>query len=374
MIARNRFLITASAAAGASFTGAGTAAWAQQGREPYKIGMTWPLTGPLASSGLEYMGGAEVAVAHVNRAGGVNGHPLVLDVEDSQGTPQGGVAAMRKLVQVDGCQAIITLYTNVVTAQIPLATELKTPVIGNIQTPGLMSRSPYTFSHAETLIATGALFRDYWKNHNYKRIFAFLPNNALGPVFSGLFKNATAAAGSAYSEVMFNYGDNDYRGLIARAKEFNPDGIMVAAPGGLDDTVIIKQLREGGMNTQLFVPGNFIEEPQWRAGVGPYLNGIVMAGLVIDPVQGKQFVDDYRIKTGRTPSPITAELYDVVKMVAWAIQHGSYNGEAIAKQLAALKGVPSVVGGTITMDAEHYSVPATDSLRQVRNGKLFKVN
>lgn len=97
MIDRSRFLGTTSALLATGSTGA-----LAQTREPYKIGMTWPLTGPLASSGLEYMPGAEVAVVHVNRAGGINGHPLQLDVEDSQGTPQGGVAAMRKLVQVDG--------------------------------------------------------------------------------------------------------------------------------------------------------------------------------------------------------------------------------------------------------------------------------
>ena len=156
-----------------------------------------------------------------------------------------------------------------------------------------MSRSPYTFSHAETLIAS--LFRDYWKNHRFKRIYAFLPNNALGPVFSRLFKEATAAAGAEYGESLFNYGETDYRGVVVRGKDFNPDGVIVAAPGGLDDTVIIRQPRESGVGVQLFVPGNFIEEPAWRSGVGSYLEGIVMAGLVIDPKAGKQFSDDFRI-------------------------------------------------------------------------------
>jgi branched-chain amino acid transport system substrate-binding protein len=367
MIDRLRFTLGMLAAGAAASAGASA-----QGNEPYKLGATWPLSGPLASSGLEYLPGAEVAVNHINRSGGINGHPLQFIVEDTQGTPQGGVAAMRKLVQVDGVQAIMTLYTNVVTAQIPLADQLKVPILGAIQTPGLMSRSPYTFSHAETLVVTASLFRDYWKNHRFKRIYAFLPNNALGPVFSRLFKEATAAAGAEYGESSFNYGENDYRGVVIRAKEFNPDGVMVAAPGGLDDTVIIRQLREAGVGVQLFVPGNFIEEPAWRSGVGAYLEGIVMAGLVIDPVAGKQFSDDYRIKTGRTPSPITAEMYDIVRMYAAAMRNG-YSGESIAKQLAVLKGVPSVLGGTITMDAEHYSVPATDSLRQVRKGTLVAV-
>jgi branched-chain amino acid transport system substrate-binding protein len=369
MLSRARFVATLPAL------------WAlSSGRAPaqtgdaYKLGLTWPLTGPLASSGLEYLAGVEVAVNHVNRAGGINGHPLQSITEDTQGTPQGGVAAMRKLVQVDGVQAIMTLYTNVVAAQIPLADQLKVPILGAIQTPGLMSRSPFTYSHAETLTYTVKLMGDYWKSHRMRRIYTFLPNNALGPVFSGAFKSVIAGSGIEYSESLFNYGENDYRGVVVRAKDFNPDGVVVAAPGGLDDTVIIRQLREAGVNVQLFVPGNFIEEPAWRAGVGSYLEGIVMAGLVIDPVAGKQFLDDFRIKTGRRASPITAEMYDIVRMYATAMKNaGGYNGEAIAKQLAVLKGVPSVLGGTISMDSEHYSVPVTDSLRQVRNGQLVVV-
>src|SRR6185437_13450857 len=85
---------------------------AAQAPQPYKIGVTWPLTGPLASSGLQYLPGAEVAIQHINRKGGINGHPLQLIIEDTQATPQGGVAAMRKLVQVDGAQAILSIYTN----------------------------------------------------------------------------------------------------------------------------------------------------------------------------------------------------------------------------------------------------------------------
>jgi hypothetical protein len=60
-------------------------------------------------------------------------------------------------------------------------------------------------------------------------------------------------------------------------------------------------------------------------------------------------------------------------MLAVAIAKGGCTGDGIAKALAVLKGVPSALGGTINMDAEHYSVPETDSLRQVRNGKGMAV-
>src|SRR5277367_3613590 len=106
MISRQAF----SASLGAAAALGPIAASAQQAKgEPYKIGVTYPLTGPLAVNTPAVLAGAQIAVADINRAGGVKGHPLVLAVEDTQGTPQGGVTAMRKLVQVDGVQAIITI-------------------------------------------------------------------------------------------------------------------------------------------------------------------------------------------------------------------------------------------------------------------------
>jgi branched-chain amino acid transport system substrate-binding protein len=367
MIDRKRFSVLTAA----SFAAAGTSASAQSAA-PYKIGMTFPLTGPLASSGTNYIPGAEVAALEINRAGGINGHPLQIVIEDTQGTPQGGVAAMRKLVQVDGVQAIISIYTNVVTAQIPLAEQLKVPFLCPAQAPNLMNKSSYSFAHAETIPATAALYKEHWRRTKVKRLYQLLPNNAVGPYFSSAVKTAIAGMGIEYAETIFNYGENDYRGLAARVKDFNPDVVMLAVQGGIDDTVMIRQMREAGVTAPMNLSANFYEEPAWRAGIGSYIDSVVMSGVSIDPRAGKQFVDDFRIKMGRPPSAIAAEVYDMVQMFAWAIRQGGYNGEAIAKQLAQLKGVPSVLGGTITMDPEHYS-PPRNSLSQVRNGQLVPV-
>src|SRR5580692_4265040 len=116
----------------------GTSVSLAQPANPYKLGMTYPLTGPQAAIAAEYVPAVQLAIADVNRHGGVKGHPLQLVTEDSQGSPQAGVAAMRKLVQVDGVQAIMTIYTNVVTAQIPLAEQLKVPILAPVQSPDLM--------------------------------------------------------------------------------------------------------------------------------------------------------------------------------------------------------------------------------------------
>lgn len=87
---------------------------------------------------------------------------------------------MRKLVDVDGVQAIVTNFTNTVTAQLPLADQLKVPIFAPIETPGLLSSSPYSFAHSATIAQIGAMLRDYWKKVGYKRIYALLLNNGFG--------------------------------------------------------------------------------------------------------------------------------------------------------------------------------------------------
>lgn len=352
---------------------AGNGAAQTAGGTPYKIGVTFPLTGPLASSANTYLPAAQIAVDDVNATGGVNGHPLQLVVEDTQGTPEGGIAAMRKVVEVDGAQAILTIYTNVITAQIPLADQLKVPFLSPIEAPNLANRGQYSFAHAASATAMMPLLRDYWKATHVQRVFSFVPNNAFGPVIGGVSRAAAAGTGAEYQEISFDLGQSDYSGLVARAKAFAPDAIFMGAQGGTDETAIIRELRESAINAPIFVSGIFYNEPAWRAGVGSYLPGIIMAGLNYDPTAGRRFIAAFHAKTGGNPPYPAGEIYDMVKMFAAAIARSSYSGPAIRDQLASLKGVPSVFGGAITMD-DHYSIPQNYGLWRVRGNQLVAVS
>ncbi len=210
---------TIAAALLASAFAFGPLAGGAQSNAPYKIGVTYPLTGPLAINSSSVLAGADIAISDINKAGGVNGHPLQLVSEDSQGTPQGGIAAMRKLVDVDGVQAILTIFTNVVTAQMPLADQLKIPMLSTVETSGLVSKSQYSFAHSQAIAQEAPLMQAYWKQHGTKRVFAFYGNNAYGQNVAVPIKAAAQAAGvSAYDEAFFDMNDTDYRGVIARGE------------------------------------------------------------------------------------------------------------------------------------------------------------
>ncbi len=66
-----------------------------------KIGMCVPVTGPAAEQGLWAQNGAKLALAAVNKAGGVLGKQVELVIEDDQTTNPGIVLAFSKLAAQD---------------------------------------------------------------------------------------------------------------------------------------------------------------------------------------------------------------------------------------------------------------------------------
>jgi branched-chain amino acid transport system substrate-binding protein len=343
-----------------------------QTNAPYKLGATFPLTGPLVTLVGASKAGVDLAVAEINAAGGVKGHPLQVVYEDSQGTPQGGVAAMRKLVEVDGVQAIMTIFTNVVTAQMPLSDQLKVPTLSTIESPGLVNRSQYSFAHTQTVGLEAPLIRDYWKRAGYKRVYAFLGNNAFGQIIEPIVKQLAADVGAEYGETFLDLNQTDYRGSIAKAKDFNPDVLFVTAQGSQAETAAIRQIRELNITAPIFNPGNYFQDRSWRTAVGPYVEGMFFAGLNIDSRVNPKFVKAFHASAGYDPTYIAAEWYDIVHIYAYAIGKAGYNGEAIRNAVAGISGVPSVFGGNIVMGSDHYSTSSGMGIWLVKAGKLIK--
>jgi branched-chain amino acid transport system substrate-binding protein len=350
------------------------AARAQANREPYRIGASIPMTGPLVLSVKESFAGAELALEDINRRGGVNGHPLQLVAEDSQGSPQAGVAAMRKLVQVDGVKVMFTLYTNVVTAQIPLADQLKVPFMTMVEVPGVVSKGLYGFDHASNGGLTVPVLREYWRKTKVKRIFAFLGNNAFGQGYSALLKPAALAIGAEYSEAFLDLNETDFRGVVTRAKEFNPDVVLATAQGGAAETTVLRQVRELGMTVTMYTPTNNFDQKTWRDAMGPYAEGMIFAGLNVDPVAGRDFIRAYKAKMGYSPGYQAGEAWDIMRIMAYALGKAGYDSEGVRKEFAALKDFPSVLGGTLTMGDDHYTQIGAVALWHVKHGKIEKMS
>ena len=330
------------------------AARAQQASgAPYKIGVTYPLSGPQGAWGQLIVPAIEIAVAHANAAGGVNGRPLALVVEDSKGNPEAAVSAMRKVVQVDGVQAILTIFTNVVSAQMPLAQQFKVPLLSPVEAPGLTAKSGnWVFAHSSLLSRNLPLLEQRWKNKGVKRIFGFYPNTPIAPYGSGLIQAAADRIGAVHENVLFKLGDSDFRSLIIRAKAFNPDAIMIWGHGTPDEGVIMKQARELGVTTQMYNGSATPTVKSYREAAGKAMDGLIYSGFKYDRASAQRLIDDYKTKLGFEPDFAALEVYDMINMVAAGIKANGYDGEGIRKYVASLKDFKSIGGGLVSMDAD----------------------
>ncbi len=348
-----------------------------QGAAPYKLGVTVPMTGPFQPFSVELFKGGQIAEAEINRAGGIGGHPRCkLVVEDSQGSPQAGVAAMRKLVQVDGVPAMLTFFTNVLTAQIPLADELKIPTISAVEAPGLFAKSEYSFSHAPTWGEALPVMAAYWKAHGIKRIYGLLTNSGLGQLQSTALRAKVQEIGGTYDEARLDPNTTDFRGVITRARDADPQIVMLTGQGTGLEANAIKQIRELGMSTPIWSFAQSYDSKSFRDAVGPYGEGMIAGGLHLDPnlPAANAFARSYRAAMGYLPGYAAANIHDVVRIFAYAIGKAGYNGPAIREVVATLKGFPSTLGGTITMGPDHYTEFSSAGLSQVRGGKLVRLS
>ena len=336
--------------------------------EPYKIGVTYPLSGPQAAWGQILLPNAEIAVQHINAAGGVNGRPLVLVVEDTKGNPEGAVSAMRKVVQVDGVAGILSIFTNVVSAQMPLADQLKVPVISTVEAPGLVGRSEWAFAHGLFLSRTIPLVAERWQRQGIKRVFAFFPNTPIAKFASEGVKSEIERLklGAQYEEALFKLGESDFRGLITRAKSFNPDAIFIYGHGTPDEGLIMKQIRELGMNTQIYGGCGCVTAKSYRESAGKAADGVIFGGLKYDTVAAKKLIDAYRARLGFDPDYAGLEVYDIIHMMAQAIKTYGYSGDGIRRGLAEVKDFRSIGGGLVTMGKDRQSIVPV-SLYQVKD-------
>lgn len=102
----------------------------QADKQPIKVGLIAPFTGPLSASGEAIRRGILLAMDEVNRTGGVNGRPLELVIRDVQNDGKAGEKALRELVAQEQIVAVFGgIYSQVMIDQLDAVHELEIPLI-----------------------------------------------------------------------------------------------------------------------------------------------------------------------------------------------------------------------------------------------------
>ena len=143
-------------------------------KDPYKVGAIFSVTGAASFLGEPEKNSVIMLQDQINKAGGINGHPVEVIIEDSKSEETQAVLAAKKLIERDNVLAIIgPSTTGESLALVPIMNNAKTPLVscatGAAITQPVSERqwifkvAQYDFSVAEALYA-------YMKKHGISKV------------------------------------------------------------------------------------------------------------------------------------------------------------------------------------------------------------
>ncbi len=234
-----------------------TAAQAQDAA--IRVGLLAPLTGTGGPYGQEEEQAARAAVKVINDAGGVLGRKLELIVADDESQPTAGVAAARKLIDVDKVVSIGGVWSSAVALAIkPITLDrgVLLSVVGSADeiTGGDNRNLVWRFqtngkSWGEAF--SKAMVKDGIKTASILVLQTPFTQSTIEP-----FRKAfTEAGGKVLDEVSFNAGQPSYRTEVERIFDKKPDAVFVAAYIN-ELSAIAKEACRSGYESKIYAFGN----------------------------------------------------------------------------------------------------------------------
>src|SRR5258708_7446445 len=315
-----------------------------------KIGMCVPVTGPAAEQGLWAQNGAKLALAAVNKAGGLLGKQAVLVLEDDQPTNRAFVLAFPKLAaQRDIVGFLGSIRSTQVHAMAPAVLKLGKPVMIGGTDPTLTHMgNQWQFRFRPNDSYSGRVIADYGVNTLAKKKWAIVHStDAFG-----------TAGGKALASALEKLGTPAVldQGYANQSQDFTPVVLAVKQPGAAvlgtyftfetDLGIFARQLRQLGVT----IP--WVGSPSVVAVSSTKLAGPALFGTygVADYAEesseaSKAFGKAYRDAYKTAPDNQSAWPYDAVTILSAAINKaGSSDPAKIRQAIPATKKTPGAEG------------------------------
>ena len=348
-------------------------------QEPIKIGVSGPFTGGSSSMGVSMRDGVELAIAEINKAGGVLGRPLLGIERDDEARNELGVQIAQELINKERVVATVGfINTGVALASQRFYQEAEIPVFNNVATGTVITqqfaapkeKTNYIFRNAANdAIQSAMIVDEAISRRGFKKPAILADSTNYGQLGREDLVRALAAKGiKPVAEEKFNIKDTDMTAQLLRAKEAGADVILTYGIGPE-----LAQIANGEAKLGWKVPliGS------WTLSMSSFIdtaaansNGAMMPQTFIqtpNTPKRRAFIEAYQqaYKIDRMPSPVSAaQGYDSIYLLAAAIkQAGSTDGRKIRE---ALENLNTKVDGVITV----YDHPFTATDHEAISGNI----
>lgn len=314
--------------------------------EGLKLGALMPMTGGLQAYGETSLNGIKLAVDQINAAGGVNGGQVELIVGDTQTTPQAGVSAAQKLVNVDKVSALVGALSSGVS--IPVAQTVSSKqgvpqVSGASTAPDItnLDDGDFMFRTVPTDAVQGVGLAELTIAAGIKDVAVVYLNNDYGKGLAEAFTSAyEAKGGKVTASVAYEEKQASYRGELSKAAGGgSAHMVQIAYPE--DGIPMIKQALEGGYFQKfIFTDGMKAQEMVDNIGA-QYLEGAYGTTPESAGEAAKIYRAAFEAKFGPTEKPYSDTAYDATMILALAaVKAGSNDSKAIRDAMRDVANAP----------------------------------
>ena len=317
--------------------------------EPIKIGAILSLTGTYAGLGEPEKKLIEMEVKKINDAGGINGRPVEVIIEDDATDEAQAVAAASRLIEQEGVVAIIgatgtgqtmAMRGDIQRAGIPQVSMAGGTVITSPVDP-LVFATPWS----NTIVVPFTL--DYLKSQGITKIGLITDSGGFGKDGQAVFAAAAPEAGvEIVADETLNPGDTDMTAQLTKIKNSDAEAIVMWTAGS-EAAIIAKNAMDLGIDLPIY-GSHGIARQEFIDGAGEAAEGVKLAaGKVLDPslyAEGSEartvaddFISSYEQAYGEKPGMFPGYAYDALYLVVEAARRveGDLTPEALLEQIQA---------------------------------------
>jgi urea transport system substrate-binding protein len=369
---------TASPSGSASASASASAAPAGDG---IKVGILHSSSGTMAISEKSVIEAEQLAIAEINKAGGVLGKQIVAVIEDGASDPNTFNDKAKKLIDQDKVVTVFGCWTS----------SSRKAVLETFKTKKHMLWYPVQYEGqecSENVFYTGAAPNQQiepsvdWllKTYPGKPFFLVGSDYVFPRTANDIIKAQLAAKGAkSVGEEYIKLGDNEVSAVISKIKAALPNGgIIYNSLNGDTNVAFFKALQGAGMTAEKYPSMSVsIAEEEVKA-IGPqYLKGHFAAWnyfQTVDTPASKKFVEAFKTMYGKdrvVNDPMEAA-YTMVYLWKQAVEKAKTYEDLAKVRAAAIGQTFEAPNGKVVMNGNHH-ISKIVRIGKVREDGLFEI-
>ena len=336
-------LLAAGCASSSSAAGSGNT------KSPIKLMVDTTMTPAASFGGLSFpypAVGAKAAATALNAKGGIDGHPVQIDVCDNQGNPDQSAACGRK-AKSNGDIAVIGAWDIYGAAEIlPVLQAEGIPYVGSLAGQPVELSNPVSFNFDPGAVLAAWATAGLWHQEGCTNVVEFIVSGVAAEQQEVAGQQAIAKTdGVKLQTVSITTGQADVTAPVSTAMSLKPDCVTYEGDGQTN-AKLIAELRQTGYTGKIITAlGSLL--PPFLASLGKLGNGVIVLNTTLSPYSTDPLVTDFRNQviayTGSEKAAATdlnefaQDAWSSVRLVDLALTGaGSYTSAELLKKLPTM--------------------------------------